>query len=114
MHTSGFTHRDLKPGNMFIQRGRLVAAKIAVFGTTKYHLFGEMQTYRHERLHELAYTDAFDMWSFGIIAVELLTRWETRSDGWDSRSSHLGLNTRSRSEESFNSVWHARQKASGH
>ena len=94
MHTNGFTHRDLKPGNILIQinRGKLVAAKIADFGTTKYDHSGKMRSYIGTSIYmapefweeELAYTNAVDMWSFGIVAVELLTRWESRSDGWSS------------------------------
>ena len=95
IHANGFTHRDLKPENILIQlsRRRLTAAKIADFGTTKYDLSGKMQTYAGSSIYmapkfweqELAYTKAVDMWSFGVIAVELLTGWETKSDGWDSR-----------------------------
>ena len=33
---------------------------------------------------DLSYTNVVDMWSFGIVAVELLTCWETRSEGWNS------------------------------
>lgn len=95
MHANGFTHRDLKPENILIQlnRRRLIAAKIADFGTTKYDLSGKMKTYTGSSVYmapefwekELAYTNAIDMWSFGVIAIELLTHWETRLDGWDPR-----------------------------
>lgn len=94
MHDNGFTHRDLKPGNILIQwsGGRLTAAKIADFGTTKYDFSGKMQTYTGSGIYmapefwerELAYTNAVDWWSFGVIAVELLTRRETRLDGWNT------------------------------
>jgi serine/threonine protein kinase len=95
MHTNGFTHRDLKPENVLIQSHgyRLVAAKIADFGTTKFDLSGKMQTYAGSSIYmaaefweqELAYTNAVDMWSLGVIAVELLGRCGARLDGWDAR-----------------------------
>ncbi|KIW44398.1 uncharacterized protein PV06_02871 [Exophiala oligosperma] len=37
------------------------------------------------REQELAYTNAVDMWSFGVIAVEYLTHLGTRLDGWDAK-----------------------------
>jgi serine/threonine protein kinase len=95
MHANGFTHRDLKPENILIQlsRQRLTAAKIADFGTTKYDLSGKMQTYTGSSVYmapefweqELAYTNAVDMWSFGVIAVQCLTGWEPSSEAWDPR-----------------------------
>ena len=95
MHANGFTHRDLKPENILIQlsRRKLTSAKIADFGTTKCDISGKMQTYAGSSVYmapefweqELAYTNAVDMWSFGVIAVELLTGWEPSLDGWDSR-----------------------------
>ena len=53
MHNNGFTYRDLKPGNILIQlnRGRLIVAKIADFGTTKYNLSGKMQTYHRTSVY---------------------------------------------------------------
>jgi serine/threonine protein kinase len=95
MHANGFTHRDLKPENILIQsqNHRLRAAKIADFGTTKFDLSGKMQTYAGSSIYmapefweqELNYTNAVDMWSFGIIALELLTRVGARLVGWDAR-----------------------------
>ena len=94
-HAKGFTHRDLKQENILVQldKGSLVTAKIADFGTTKYDLSGKMETYVGSSVYmapefwkqELAYTNAVDMWSFGVMAVELLNRREARLEGWDPR-----------------------------
>jgi serine/threonine protein kinase len=92
MRANGFTHRDLKPANILIQlkRGRLIATKIADFGTTKYELSGRMRTYAGSSVYmasefwkqELAYINAVNMFSFGVIAVKVLSRW---ADGRDPR-----------------------------
>ncbi|OAP54020.1 hypothetical protein AYL99_11780 [Fonsecaea erecta] len=92
IHAKGFTHRDLKPENVLVQlkNHRLLAAKIADFGTTKYDPSGQMQTYTGTSVYmapefwesRLAYSNAVDMWSLGVMAVELLTSMETRLHGW--------------------------------
>ncbi|PNY27177.1 Protein kinase-like domain protein [Tolypocladium capitatum] len=92
MHASGFAHRDLKPENILIhEHTGGFSAKIADVGMSKYNIRGKMQTYAGSIAYmapefwesELAYTNAVDMWSFGIIAVKLLTGWESISDGLD-------------------------------
>jgi serine/threonine protein kinase len=95
IHASGFTHRDLKPENILIQMRsrRLTVAKIADFGTTKYDISGKMQSYAGSSVYmapeffeqQLSYTNAVDMWSFGVIAVQYLTGWDPSSDAWDTR-----------------------------
>lgn len=82
-------------GNILLQlQGRrLVIAKISDFGMTKYDFSGKMRTYAGSSVYmapefreqELAYTNAVDMWSFGVIAVEYLTHLGTRLDGWDAK-----------------------------
>ena len=84
MHANGYAHQDLKPENILVQLNgqRLVIAKIADFGTTKYDLSGKMQTYTGSSIYmapefwekELGYTKAIDMWSVGIITIVKITR----------------------------------------
>ncbi|KIX92013.1 uncharacterized protein Z520_12284 [Fonsecaea multimorphosa CBS 102226] len=72
---------------------RLITAKIADLGTTKYDLSGNMQTYTGSGVYvasefwepKLHHTNAVDIWSFGIIMLELLTHQGTRLKGWDAR-----------------------------
>lgn len=93
MHRAGRTHRDLKPANILIEHrnGSLIAAKIADFGTAKHNFSANMHTYTGSTIYmapefweaELTYTNAVDMWSFGVLALHLLTSWNEA--GWDSR-----------------------------
>ncbi|KIW22073.1 uncharacterized protein PV07_12535 [Cladophialophora immunda] len=96
MHSQSYTHRDLKPANILVrlEGARLKIAKIADLGATKYDISGGMQTYTGTSLYMapefwepmLHYTNAVDMWSFGIILLELLAPASGRLEGWDSRS----------------------------
>ncbi|KAJ2983240.1 hypothetical protein NQ176_g842 [Zarea fungicola] len=94
MHSKGFTHRDLKPDNILIQEnGTSVVAKIADVGLAKYAGDRNMHTYAGTLLYmapelwdsEKGYTNAVDMWSFGIIALELLTNWDIKDNGPEGR-----------------------------
>jgi serine/threonine protein kinase len=89
MHSCGFTHRDLKPANILIQMDENgLTAKIADLGVTKQDISGNMKSYVGTRLYmapefwnrKQAYTNAVDMWSFGLIVAEYLTNWDPRSD----------------------------------
>ena len=94
MHDQGCTHRDLKPENILIQQsGQTVVAKIADVGLAKYAGDRNMHTYAGTLLYmapelwntEQGYTNAVDLWSFGIIVLELLTGWDIRHDGPGAR-----------------------------
>ncbi|KAL7783596.1 kinase-like domain-containing protein [Trichoderma ceciliae] len=87
MHDSGFAHRDLKPENILILENKQgLFAKIADVGLSKYSTHGQMQTFAGSLVYMApeiwsvaSYTNAVDMWSLGIIAVELWTRWDLLS-----------------------------------
>ncbi|KAM3548802.1 hypothetical protein ARSEF4850_009209 [Beauveria asiatica] len=90
MHNQGFTHRDLKPENILIRHeGPNVVVKIADVGLAKYAVDSNMHSYAGTLLYmapelwdtEQGYTNAVDLWSFGIIVLELLTSWDIRHDG---------------------------------
>lgn len=88
IHSNGFAHRDLKPENILIQHNREgFVAKVADVGLSKYSSHGRMQTlagsiaYMAPEIWESDshYTNAVDMWSLGIIAVELWNPWNSSS-----------------------------------
>lgn len=85
MHANSVTHRDLKPENILVyQHAGSFSAKIADVGLSKYNVRGKMQSYAGSTAYmapefwepERAYTSAIDVWSFGVVALELLTAWE--------------------------------------
>ncbi|KAL6876796.1 kinase-like domain-containing protein [Trichoderma novae-zelandiae] len=88
MHSNGFAHRDLKPQNILIQHNREgFVAKVADVGISKYSIDGRMQTFAGSIAYMAPeiwdsgshYTNAVDMWSLGIIAVELWNPWNSSS-----------------------------------
>ncbi|KAM4057679.1 kinase [Hirsutella rhossiliensis] len=90
MHANSFTHRDMKPENILVyQHVGGFSAKIADVGLSKYNVRGKMLGYAGSIVYmapefwesERGYTSAVDMWSFGIIALELLTAWESMLEG---------------------------------
>ncbi|ODA80860.1 hypothetical protein RJ55_03820 [Drechmeria coniospora] len=93
MHSCGITHRDVKPDNALVQtRGRELIIKLADFGTSKHNATGNMDSftgteiYMAPELFEIPrrYSNKVDMWSLGIIALQLFTAWDPTSDGkWD-------------------------------
>ena len=91
MHDKGYAHRDLKPENILVQmdgNNKPTTAKIADFGATKLDPSGQMTTYVGTTLYmapeisgsESAYTNAVDIWSLGVMSLELLTNWKPSSD----------------------------------
>jgi serine/threonine protein kinase len=88
IHSKGIVHRDLKPGNILLQvEQQNLAVKIADFGEAKRNVLDVMTTFTgtgHYMAPELltrplAYTSAIDMWSLGIIALQLVTSWKPAS-----------------------------------
>lgn len=93
MHDKDFAHRDLKPENILIRvNDDGLTPKIADFGESKLKALGNMTTITGSLLYmapelyttNLPYSKAIDMWSFGLIALELLTDWEPNSEAWGS------------------------------
>ena len=88
MHLNGFTHRDLKPTNIFVVKANAyVWVKIGDFGTTKRvpydgtslrtetgtlgYVAPEVLGYHDQESSK--YTNAVDLWSLGCICHRLLT-----------------------------------------
>ena len=97
MHQQGFTHRDLKPQNIFVMQKRPEWwVKIGDFGISKRvqnddtslkteigtrgHLAPEVLGYINEETS--TYTNAVDMWSLGCIVFELLTQKRPFPNAW--------------------------------
>jgi eukaryotic-like serine/threonine-protein kinase len=81
-HAAGIVHRDMKPGNLLIDRGQV---KIADFGiaravgaapVTRAGLFMGTPAYLSpEQVAGIPATPASDLYSLGVIAYECLTGW---------------------------------------
>jgi len=85
MHDKDFAYWDLKPENILIgvNDGGLTP-KIADFRELKLKALGNITTITGSLLYiapklyiiNLPYSKAIDIWSFGLITLELLTNWE--------------------------------------
>lgn len=93
MHENGMTHRDVKPHNILIQkRDQDLIVKLADFGTSTRNAKGKMATFTGTEIYmapELFkkpryYTNKVDMWSLGLVAMQLFTVWSPDLDeDWD-------------------------------
>lgn len=83
LHSAGCMHRDLKPSNCLTDASCNI--KICDFGLAKQHIVPDYEAVvvtRAYRAPELFldpynYSEAIDMWSLGIMVVELMTRSST-------------------------------------
>ena len=92
IHSENVTHRDVKPDNVLVQKqDQQLTVKLADFGTSTHNAAGKMNTFTGTERYmapELfqsprRYTDKVDMWSLGLIGVQLFTTWDPATDdGW--------------------------------
>lgn len=93
MHACGIAHRDVKPDNALVKKqGQELTIKLADFGTSKHNAVGKMDTFTGTEIYmapELfekprRYTNKVDIWSLGLIGMQLFTTWDPASDDvWD-------------------------------
>jgi serine/threonine protein kinase len=93
MHARGSNLRDVKPDNALVQkRGQELTIKLADFGTSKHNAAGKMDTFAGMEIYmapELFekpqhYTNKVNIWSLGLIGIQVFTTWDPASDDeWD-------------------------------
>lgn len=88
LHSYNITHRDLKPANILVRSRQPLEIAVSDFGWsvqdvsdmatvagTKYYMAPEVLDIHHtetERGHMTRYTNKSDIWSLGVVAVELV------------------------------------------
>ncbi|KAH7307954.1 kinase-like domain-containing protein [Stachybotrys elegans] len=95
MHEQNMAHRDVKPENALVERqNEQLIVKLADFGTSKRDHAGKMESFTGTKIYmapelfnqALQYTNKVDLWSLGLIAMQLYTTWDPRKDEqWDPR-----------------------------
>ncbi|GAO17423.1 uncharacterized protein UV8b_06032 [Ustilaginoidea virens] len=88
MHARGITHRDVKPDNVLVIRDGVLTIKLADFGTSKRNAIGKMDTFTGTEIYmapELfanprSYTNKIDLWSLGLIEMQLFSSWNSLLD----------------------------------
>jgi serine/threonine protein kinase len=95
IYDKDFAYWDLKLENILIRvNDDGLTPKITDFGESKLKALGNITTitglllYMAPELYmmNLPYSKAIDMWSFGLIILELLTDWEPKLEVWGSYS----------------------------
>ena len=85
MYALGITYRDVKLKNTLVQKlNRKLIIKLADFGTSKYNVGVKMDTFTGTKIYmapELFkkprhYTNKVDIWSLGLIGMQLFTIWD--------------------------------------
>lgn len=75
MHGKGFVHRDVKPGNIFVISRSPIHVKLGDFGAAafgpKHHGYCGTRDYVAPEVSNPPYTNKVDIWSVGIIALQL-------------------------------------------
>lgn len=88
MHEQGFAHRDIKPDNILLDRGKKpLTIKLADFGTAKLSGSSKMNSFTGTEIYlapELfrrqQYDYKVDMWALGVTLLQMFTDWDPDTD----------------------------------
>ncbi|KAI1347747.1 kinase-like domain-containing protein [Xylaria sp. FL0043] len=87
LHDKGIIHRDLKPSNIMVSARRPIRVKLVDFGLAtdteqSVRTFAGTPAYFAPELASRRYTNKVDIWSLGVIMLELLGQLPEDSSQW--------------------------------
>lgn len=88
LHNKSITHRNIRPSNILVFSREPILVKLADFGVSgradEEHTRYCRNIYSAPEIYTCPYNEKMDIWSLGVIALELFAGMPHEAEGWES------------------------------